>query len=218
MKKPDGSFFDNVEPLLNLGAVLCRHGRVGSEISRKLGTARADFNQLQRVWSHSDVPLQDKLKYFAAYILSKLRYSLATIWLVTAQRRRVDGFVARCLRRILRIPAAFVSRVSNATVLARAGLKPFSQQVLGHQLHLLRKAALAEPEHPLRKDCFYGSTLSPQIGTFIRRVGRPRQEWTSQLLREGEQRFGDALFQTLLSDRTECAEKRWKAEVEKIFA
>ena len=73
LKKPDGSFFDNVESLLYLGAVLCRHGRVGSEISRKLGTARADFNQLQRVWSHSDVPLQDKVKYFAAYILSKLR-------------------------------------------------------------------------------------------------------------------------------------------------
>ena len=126
--------------------------------------------------------------------------------------------MARCLRRILRIPAAFVSRVSNATVLARAGLRPFSQQVLVHQIHLLRKAALAEPGHPLRKDCFYGSTLSPQIGTFIRRVGRPRQEWTSQLLREGEQRFGDALFQTLLSDRTEGAEKRWKADVEKIFA
>ena len=136
---------------------------------------------------------------------------------MTAQRRRVDGFVARCLRRILRIPASFVSRISNAVVLARVGAKPFSQQVLKHQLHLLRKAAVTEAGHPLRKDTFSGSTLVPQIGIFIKRVGRPRQEWTSQLLREGQARFGEACFQTLLSDRTSGADKRWKLEVEKSF-
>ena len=157
--------------------------------------------------------LCDKLKFFNAFVLSKLRYGLATVWLVTAQRRRLDGFVARCLRRVLRIPASFVSRISNAAVLARAGVTLFSQQVLRHQLSLLRKVALAEPGDPLRKDTFIGSTLIPQIGCFIRRVGRPRQDWTTQLLREGRERFWYAKFQTLVSDCSTGAEARWKKEV-----
>ena len=50
------------------------------------------------------VPLRDKVQFFNAFILSKLRYGLSSVWLVAAQRRRIDGFVARCLRRILNIP------------------------------------------------------------------------------------------------------------------
>ena len=50
---------------------------------------------------------------------------------------------------------------------------------LRHQLSLLRKVALTAPGDPLRKDTFIDSTLTPQIGRFIRRVGRPRQDWTT---------------------------------------
>ena len=68
----------------------------------------------------------------------------------------------------------------------------FSQQVMRHQFSLLRKVALAEPGDPSRKDTFIDSILIPQIGRVIRRVGRPRQDWTTQLLREGRERFGYA--------------------------
>ena len=163
------------------------------------------------------MPLPDKVKFFNAFILSKLRYGLATVWLVTAQRRRIDGFVARCLRRILHIPASFVSRVSNAAVLKRAGAKPFSQQLLKHQLHLLRKVAVTAADNPMRKDTFIDASLIPQIGRYVRRAGRPRQEWTTQLLQEGRTRFGQQRFQTLMSDCSDGAERRWKLEVDKVF-
>ena len=150
-------------------------------------------------------------------MLTKLRYGLSTVWLVTSQRRRVDGFVARCLRRLLCIPAAYISRISNAAVLERAGAKAFSQQLLKHQLQLLRKTALTEAGDPLRKDTFIDSTLIPQIGRFVRRVGRPRQDWTSQVLREGRERFGHAAFETFMSGCTQDAERRWNLAVEKAF-
>ena len=182
--------FEDTSSLVYLGALLNASGRIDSELSRKLGTARADFNQLQRIWGHGGVPLRDKLQYFRAFVLSKLQYGLSTVWLVTAQRRRIDGFVARCLRRMLGVPPAFVSRVSNATVYSKACFKPFSQQLLKHQLGLLRKVALTGPHHPMRKDTFIDSTVIPQIGRFIRRVGRPRQDWATQLLREGRELSG----------------------------
>ena len=217
LRRPDGSLFQNLESLHYLGALLSANGRADSEISRKLGAARADFNQLQKLWGHAGVPQKDKVLYLTSFILSKLRYGLSTIWLVTAQRRRLDGFVARCLRRILCIPAAFVSRVSNATVYEKAGMRPFSQQVLKHQLHLLRKVAVQGAGHPLRVDTFEGTTLNPQIGRYVRRIGRPRQDWTTQLLREAQMKMGPQRFEGLITDQSKGADIRWKAEVEKIF-
>ena len=115
---------------------------------------------------------------------------------------------------MLGIPAAFVSRVSNATVLSKACFKPFSRQLLKHQLGLLRKVALTGPDHPMRKDTFIDSTVIPQIGRFVRRVGRPRQDWTTQLLREGRELFGLSKFQTYLTDCSNGADMRWKMEVD----
>ena len=134
----------------------------------------ADFRKLQAVWSHSNVPLKSKLLYFQSMVVSKLEYGLATCWLVTSQRRRVDGFYVRCLRRILRIPAAFISRVSNATVLQNAGVAPFSQQLLKRQLLLLGKVVWSPADHPLRRDTFGSAGITPLIGRYVRRMGRPR--------------------------------------------
>ena len=44
LKKPDGSDFADTRALQYLGALLSGDGRLDSEISRKLCTARADFN------------------------------------------------------------------------------------------------------------------------------------------------------------------------------
>ena len=217
LRKPDGTPFENNGSLQYLGATLACDGRPDSELSRKLGTARADFNQLRQLWSHSGTPLTDKLRYFDAYVLSKLQYGLATIWLNTAQRRRMDGFVARCLRRILHVPAAFISRVSNATIYERAGVGAFSQQILKHQLVLLRKVALSQNPH-LRRDTFADSSLTPQIGRFVRRVGRPRQDWTSRLLQEGRERFGAEKFQSFLTDTDDGADARWRTELQRVFS
>ena len=58
LKKPDGTKFDDARSLQYLGAVLSRDGRVDSEISRKVGAARADFNQLRQLWGQPYVSLR----------------------------------------------------------------------------------------------------------------------------------------------------------------
>ena len=218
LRKPDGTEFEDKHSLTYLGGLISSSGRSDSEVSRKIGIAMGDFKQLQRLWGHAGVTTKQKLRFFDAFVVSRLQYGLASLWLVTAQQRRLDGFYARCLRRILHIPAAFVSRVSNKTVLARAGVVAFSEQLLKHQLDLLRRVAVSPAGSPLRRDTFIDDTTCPQIGRFVRVAGRPRQEWTSQLLREGWQRMGPAGFEALLSDRSPGADKRWKSCMAKFVA
>ena len=116
---------------------------------------------------------------------------LATTWLVMSQQRRLDGFYARCLRRILGIPAAYVSRVSNANVLNEAGVKPLTTQLLHQQILLLGRVGREPEGSPMRRHTLVGSTARPQIGRYVRRVGRPRQDWTNMVLTEAVRRAGD---------------------------
>ena len=69
-------------------------------------------------------------------------YCLHTACFTKAELRKLDGFHARCLRKIFNIPHAYYSRVSNKEVLARASVTTFSGQLLRHQLMLLRQVAL----------------------------------------------------------------------------
>ena len=146
------------------------------------------------------MPVKDKLRFVDALIVSKLSYGLSTLCLATAQKRRLDGFHARCLRRILRIPAAYVSRVPNATVLSKAGVAPFSKLILRRQLLLLGRVACSPVGSPLRESTFIGSSLSPQVGRYVRRVGRPRQDWYSQVYKAGVQMYGKTTLEAALAD------------------
>ena len=214
---PDGTEITDVGSLSYLGGLISSSGRADSEVSRKIGCAQGDFRQLQRLWGHSGVRLSDKLRYFDCFVLARLSYGLSSTWLVSAQRRRLDGFHARCLRRILRIPAAYISRVSNEEVRQRAGVIPLSETILKRQLYLLRKVAISPQGDPLREDTFRESSILPQAGRYVRKIGRPRQEWCSELLKVGAERWGMTAFQNLLSDTDEGADERWRHKLDQAF-
>ena len=202
LQTPDGQIIQENGSLKYLGGMLYDTGRIEAEISQKMGIAAADFRQLQALWKHSSVSAQRKVVYLQAFIISRLVYGLSTAWLVKAQRRRLDGFYARSLRRIFHVPAAFISRVSNAKVFELAKVRPLSDQLLDRQLLLLGKAARSSPGCPLRQDVFHENTLIPQIGFYVRRLGRPRQDWTNQLLREASNLFGHQHVESILRDES----------------
>ena len=167
-------------------------------------------------WSHANVSQQDKLTCFNSFVVSRLLYALSTMQLVRSQRRRLDGFYARCLRRVLHIPAAFVSRISNSVVFKRASVQPITEQLLRKQLVLFQQVATAPQGDPLRRDTFVAEGMDPMISHFIRRVGRPRLDWTQELLREGSIRFGSYnSFHTAVQSSTKV---QWRQELDRIFS
>ena len=162
-----------------LGALISKDGRPDSEITRRLGGAIADYRALSNLWAHSNINKKDKLQYLHALVVARLVHGLSTLWMVTAQKHHLDGFYCRCLRHILRIPPAYISRVSNAKVLAEAGSIPLSKQILHNQLLLLCRVARSPTSSPLRQSTSIGNTLLLQIRAFVRRRGRPRQDWAT---------------------------------------
>jgi len=206
LSAPDGSVIEPTDVMTYLGACIYSDGGVKSELNRRLGAGWSDFCKLSRLWKHTTLSRARKLQILQAVISSRLLYSLGSAWLNVAELRRLNGFQCRCLRPILGIKPSFISRVSNSTVLQQSGQIPYGRQLLRQQLLLFGRVARAPPTHPLRKLTFVPGSLSPATGHYVRRVGRPRNEWAVML--EKEARKVHANFNVII--RTE---PEWKAAV-----
>ena len=181
---PDGTNIEVDEIMTYLGAYIYPDGRVKSELNKRLGIAWADFCKLDRLWKHTFLPKARKIMIFNAVVTSKLLYSLSSAWLNIAELRRLDGFQCRCLRRILRIKPSVISRISNATVLSEAQQPKMRNQLLKQQLLLYGRVVRSSPSSTIRRVTFVGSSMQATTDRYVRRVGRPRNEWTTMLQKE----------------------------------
>ena len=100
-----------------LGVSLASDGKLESEVTLTLGTASLEFKALARIWSHTRVSKAFRHTVYTASVVQKLLYGLEGAWLNKALLTKLDGFHAKCLRKLLGIPPSFLSRVSNAFVL-----------------------------------------------------------------------------------------------------
>ena len=181
--KPDGCEIPSKSSLVYLGSTLSASGDIISEVSRRLGMARADFTALERVWKHSSLNSRSKLWVFNACVASKLLYCLHTAWLNKADLRRLDAFQASCLRKILRIPHSFISRVSNAEVLSRANHRMLSKILQYRQIMLLKRVADLPSEDVMRTCVFQSDSFNLPGVQGSRRRGRPRKRWAVEVYR-----------------------------------
>ena len=134
VRSTNGQDISSSSSLLYLGSSLSADGRMGSELSRRIGAAKADFQTLCKVWRHSSLPRTRRLQIFSALIESKFLYGLASACFTKAELRRIDGFQCKCLRRISGIPASYYSRVSNAAVRERLQYRAATDLLLQAQL------------------------------------------------------------------------------------
>jgi len=116
VQRPDGAVIDAKSSFLYLGTTVSDDGKVGSELARRMGMAGADFRHLTQLWRHSSISVCRKVELFNAIIVSKFMYGLSSLWLNASERRRLDGFQNRLLRRIAGIQHSMFSRISNKEV------------------------------------------------------------------------------------------------------
>ena len=178
---------DAIEPryfMTYLGAAIYADGGLKCDLNRKLGMAWGDFCKLARLWKHTALPTERKIKILHGVVISRLLYGLSSAWLNVSEVRRLNGLYCRCLRVILRIRPAYISRVSNASVLHQARQTSLGRQLLEQQMVLYGKVARAPDDDVLRKLTFSPGSLQPVAERYVRKVGRPCNEWTKMLQRE----------------------------------
>ena len=178
--------------MLYLGTAMAADGTVAKELGHRIGAASAAFNSLAQLWRHTGVTRQRKTEIFQAVVTSRLLYGLSSAWLNVAEQRRLDGFQARCLRRIWGIQPSYLSRVSNKEVLRTSGQLPYRRQLMKQQLTLFGKVARARDDDPVRRLTFCPGSLRPTTSRYVRRRGRPRHEWATKLWEHGVKLAGDA--------------------------
>ena len=70
IRTPSGEIIPPRDRMLYLGSLISADGRVGNELNRRLGMAKADFLCLQKVWSHAAIGTARKMAIFNCCILS----------------------------------------------------------------------------------------------------------------------------------------------------
>ena len=203
---PSGEVISISPTMEYLGAILSADGKCCAELGRRIGRAKANFMSLAKVWSHSSLTWPRKLRIFDAMVESKLTYAMGACCLLVAQERRINGFQNRCIRKILGIKPAFISRVSNAAVLERAHHRAASEILRKRRLLIIGKVFRAPPGHPMRSCCFIGSSTHPASEQFVRRVGRPSKDWTTEVLTDVIALFGSVACANEIAQ--DCL--RWK--------
>ena len=153
-----------------------------AELNRHVGAAKGDFKTLAKVWRHSSLTRLRKLQILPSLIESRLLYGLPSGCLYVSDARRLDSFQCRCLRQIMNIPPAFISRVSNESVFRSAGHMKASILVQERQLCLLGQILRAPVSNPISYLSFMPGTRQPAVSRYVRRIGRPHLEWVPTVL------------------------------------
>ena len=174
--RPDGGPIACVREGIYLGGMLTCDGKARRELVRRLGEGRRAFDGLCKVWSHAGISRARKLHIYMTCVASKVLYSMESLWLLKADRTKLDAFHYRCLRKVLGIPCSYLSRVPNWEVLERAGVCALSKLLLDRQTKLYTRLALQRDDSFARKlICFENG--QPRTWYTKRGRGRPRQTW-----------------------------------------
>ena len=173
---PSGGLIQAKASIKYLGAQLKADGRIESEIMQKLGVASREFDSLRRIWNHCNISQQFKFTVFTSCVVQKLLYSLECSWLTKAMLKKLDGFYARCLRKILKINPSFISRVSNQFILQQFRVVPLSRVLFQRQLCMFGRIARLPNENMIRQLVFESDSTDIAL-LELRKRGRPRQTW-----------------------------------------
>ena len=105
-----------------LGGTIKELAIKSAERQSRLTKAVTTAVKLREFWKGCNAPMKWKLQVYNAIIVSQLIYGLNTIHLTDSCLKSIVTFQLRGLRQILRIDAAYYSRISHDKVLGKANI------------------------------------------------------------------------------------------------
>ena len=190
-----GTRIPSKEEVNYLGCHLNKDCDVSREVKSRIATCMVVLKRLDSFWRHSDCLDQFKLTTLDAVIKSKVLYGLESAQLNDNILNTLDVFQLKGLRKILEMDTTYVNRENtndlvyknaNEAIESCGGVKTiwtFSEDYTRRKLLLYQKILASPDTDPIKQVTFCPMTLGP-IHYGVRRVGRPRNRWTTEAGKE----------------------------------
>ena len=193
-----------MESFCYLGSIIDREGGTEAELKSRIGKAQGAFTSLNRVWRTKDISLRTKLRIFNSNVKSVLLYGCETWNASQTCTKRIQVFINKCLRRLLRI--RWTDKIKNEEVWRRTRQSPVGDEI-GRRRWRWIGHALRKPGSSITRKAL---DWNPQGK---RSRGRPRGTW--RRVRENDvQRSGKTWnsIKKIANDREE-----WKVFVRGLY-
>ena len=172
-----GTDIEEVSQFTYLGSIIDQSGGTDKDVKMRIGKARTAFIQLRNIWKSPNISQKTKLQIFNSNVKSVLMYGSES-WKTTKEMlNKIQAFVNRCLRRILKI--YWPNKITNEDLWARTETRPIEEQI--------RKRKWDWIGHTLRKPV---SNITRQALQWNpqgkRKRGRPKNTWRCNTVAEME--------------------------------
>ncbi|GFR67787.1 hypothetical protein ElyMa_000259000 [Elysia marginata] len=118
---------EDVDAFCYLGSNIDQEGGTSKEIKARIGKAQAALTTLGRFWKTRDISLKTKLRIFNSNVKSVFLYGCEAWNASTICIKRIQVFINRCLRRILRIK--WTDKISNESLWERTRQIPAGDEI-----------------------------------------------------------------------------------------
>ena len=171
----NGTDLEDVEDFVYLGSKIDEKGGTELDIKARTNKARSAFASLNKIWNAGTLSTRTKLRIFNSNVISVLLYGAETWFLNQSMIAKLQTFINKCLRRILKI--FWPNLISNVNLLARCNMKEVR--------HMIKERKWRWLGHTLRKDptdiTRQALRWNPQGK---RKRGRPKNTWRRELEKE----------------------------------
>lgn len=168
-----------------LGSIISTNGGTILDVESRLKKAKGRFAMLFKVWRSNTINTATKIRIFDACVKSILLYGCETWFLTKDLSQKLQTFINRCLRNILRI--WWPQIITNENLLLRTNQIKIESEIkkrkYGWLGHTLRKERSEVPHAALE--------WNPQG---YRSVGRPKTSWRNTVAKETSKSYNQLRY------------------------
>ena len=151
-----GGRIEEVDEFTYLGSIVSKKGGTDEDIQARSGKARQAFAMLRPIWRSTALTTKTKLRVFGSNVKAVLLYGSETWRLTKGLEQRLQVFINKSLRNILRI--WWPRKISNKELWRQTGQRPIEQEIrqrawgwIGHTLripdgHVVKRALEWNPQ------------------------------------------------------------------------
>ena len=144
---------------------------------------------LSSIWTSSRLSLALKMRLYNSLIISIITYSSASRTLTKAQKKRLDAFNTKALRRIVGV--RWYDYVTNASILFRTGQPPLTTTIRKLRLGAFGHICRLQPGTQA-----IDIPASTPPSSWRRPRGRPPLRWADQIVNDTQLSLSDAVTAT----------------------